>query len=129
MTPLLLAALLSSFPAPCADATICWLAWDEPANTTYVQVLSGTVVCDELPTGPARRPHARTTWWPRDTGACPLNENTDRWYTVRACNDAGCSGESAPIEFLGQQQAWLEATPDGKGCERGTHYGNLKRCP
>lgn len=99
MTLWLLLALL--WPAPCADAGTCWLAWDRIPGATRYEVWSGDTLCRTIP-GFARRngtkAHPVARYWPHPGDGC-WDASRQISYRVRACNAAGCGGWSTELPF------------------------------
>lgn len=124
----MIALLLAlAFPLPCATESNCWLQWDPVPGVERYEIVSGGTVCDVLSGFIDRkgRFHApRSRWWPRSTPACPLAQGQVRAYTERACNAAGCSAESQPVEWIGQPFICFRAD-----CEEPCYPGAPRRAP
>ena len=102
MTFLLLASLL--WPAPCADAGTCWLAWGPPRVDRY-EVWARGVKCATL--AGHRKPNGgwvnpRQWYQPRPGDGC-WRAGESAVYTVRACTDNVCGPFGAGVEFGPQE--------------------------
>ena len=94
-----------TWPAPCADAGTCWLAWDKPDGTvTRYEVVSGDLLCGKVQgwTGAKGKPvPPPAVYQPHPGDGCWDGAGHD--YAVLAVNDWGTSpGRSASI-YIGPQ--------------------------
>lgn len=128
-----------AWPLPCADGTVCWLAWS-PATDPDGDPVSYEVVdwdtgyqCAYLTwtTGPrgGRRSAAPHVWpirFPDIDGACFPREGVANHFVLYAVDPGGARspGPSNVVTFVGQPVACLEA-----GCERRCWPGAPRRIP
>lgn len=127
------AALAQEWPAPCADAGTCWLAWDPspPAErVTCYEVVAADLLCARVCGGHADRQgrwHGpRPVYWPRPGDGC-WDPGASRDYQVLAVDDEGLrsEGRSNAVAFGPQEWTCLES-PD---CERPCYPGAPRRLP
>ncbi len=133
---LLLAAPLAraqEWPAPCADAGTCWLAWDPspPAErVTCYEVVAADLLCARVCGGHADRQgrwHGpRSVYWPRPGDGC-WEPGASREYQVLAVHDEGLrsEGRSNAVAFGPQEWTCVEAP----GCERPCPVRRLPHLP
>ena len=93
-----------TWPAPCADAGTCWLAWDKPDGTvTRYEVVSADLLCGRVLgwTGAKGNPVLPPTLYqPRPGDGCWDGAGHD--YAIIAVNDYGSAPRSGTV-YIGPQ--------------------------